>query len=93
MRNPSWMVDRISSIGMTESILIGTSVFVTYLITNALTVYIMFRTITEQIPEQLASAYDQMLMIMSISTSVGVVFGDIVTFVLGWAFIVIAVML
>lgn len=93
MRNPSWIVDRISSIGMTESILIGISVFVTYLITNALTVYIMFRTITEQIPEQLASAYDQMLMIMSISTSVGVVFGDIVTFVLGWAFIVIAVML
>ncbi len=93
MRNPSWIVDRISSIGMTESIWIGISIFVTYLITNVLTVYVMFRTITEQIPDQLASAYDQVLTIMSISTSVGVVFGDIATFVLGWAFIVIAVML
>ena len=93
MRNPGWIVDRISSIGMTESILIGLSVFVTYLITNVLTVYMMFRTIIEQIPEQLASAYDQVLTIMSISTSAGVVFGDIATLVLGWAFIVIAVML
>ncbi|MDE2847500.1 MAG: hypothetical protein OXO51_12385 [Gemmatimonadota bacterium] len=93
MRNPGWTVDRISSIGVTESIWIGLSVFVTYLITNVLTVYMMFRSIIEQIPEQLASAYDQVLTIMSISTSVGVVFGDIVTFVLGWAFIVIAVML
>ena len=93
MRNPGWTVDRISSIGVTESIWIGLSVFITYLITNVLTVYMMFRSIIEQIPEQLASAYDQVLTIMSISTSVGVVFGDIVTFVLGWAFIVIAVML
>lgn len=93
MRNPGWAVDRISSIGMKESIWIGLSVFVTYLITNVLTVYMMFRTVIEQIPEQLASAYDQVLTIMSISTSVGVVFGDIATFVLGWAFIVIAVML
>ena len=93
MRNPGWMVDRISSIGITESIWIGISVFVTYLITNVLTVYMMFRTVIEQIPDQLASAYDQVLTIMSISTSVGVVFGDIATFVLGWAFIVIAVML
>lgn len=93
MRNPGWIVDRISSIGMRESIWIGISVFVTYLITNVLTVYMMFRTVMEQIPEQLASAYDQVLTVMSISTSVGVVFGDIATFVLGWAFIVIAVML
>ena len=93
MRNPSWIVDRISSIGIRESIWIGISVFVTYLITNVLTVYMMFRTVMEQIPEQLASAYDQVLTVMSISTSVGVVFGDIATFVLGWAFIVIAVML
>lgn len=93
MRNPSWIVDRISLIGMTESIWIGISVFVTYLITNVLTVYMMFRTVIEQIPDQLASAYGQVLTIMSISTSVGVVFGDIATFVLGWAFIVIAVML
>ena len=93
MRNPGWIVDRISSIGMTESIWIGLSVFITYLITNVLTVYMMFRSITDQIPDQLASAYDQVLTIMSISTSVGVVFGDIATFVLGWAFIVIAVML
>ncbi len=93
MRNPGWAVDRISSIGMRESIWIGISVFVTYLITNVLTVYMMFRTVIDQIPDQLASAYDQVLTIMSISTSVGVVFGDIATFVLGWAFIVIAVML
>ena len=93
MRNPGWIVERISSIGITESILIGISVFVTYLITNVLTVYMMFRAIIEQIPEQLASAYDQVLTIMSISTSVGVVFGDIVTLVLGWVFIVIAVVL
>ena len=93
MRNPGWIVDRILSIGMRESIWIGISVFTTYLITNVLTVYMMFRTVIEQIPEQLASAYDQVLTIMSISTSVGVVFGDIATFVLGWVFIVIAVML
>ncbi|MXW05844.1 MAG: hypothetical protein F4Z81_12380 [Gemmatimonadetes bacterium] len=93
MRNPGWIVDRISSIGIRESIWIGISVFVTYLISNVLTVYMMFRTVMEQIPEQLVSAYDQVLTVMSISTSVGVVFGDIATFVLGWAFIVIAVML
>lgn len=93
MRNPGWIADRISSIGMRESIWIGISVFVSYLVTNVLTVYMMFRTVIEQIPEQLASAYDQVLTIMSISTSVGVVFGDIATFVLGWVFIVIAVML
>ena len=93
MRNPGWSVDRISSIGMTASIWIGLSVFVTYLITNVLTVYMMFRSIIEQLPDQLASAYDQVLTIMSISTSVGVLFGDIATFVLGWVFIIIAVML
>ena len=93
MHNPGWMVDRISSIGMKGSIWIGLSVFVTYLITNVLTVHMMFRSIIEQLPDQLASAYDQVLTIMSISMSVGVVFGDIVTFILGWAFIAIAVML
>ncbi len=93
MHNPSWIVARFSSIGRAESVWIGIGVFVTCLIANVLTVYMMFRTITEQIPEQLASAYAQVLTIMHISMSAGVVFGDVITLVLGWVFIVIAVTL
>lgn len=93
MHNPSWFVARISSIGIAESVWLGIGVFATYLITNVLTVHMMFRTTIGQIPEQLASAYAQVLTIMQISTSVGLVFGDVITLVLGWVFIVIAVAL
>ncbi len=93
MHNPSWTVARISSIGSARSVWIGIGVFVTYLIANVLTVVLMFRTTIDQIPEHLASAYAQVLTIMQISTSAGVLFGDIITLVLGWVFIVIAVTL
>lgn len=93
MHNPSWIVTRISSIGSARSVWIGIGVFVTYLIANVLTVFLMFRTTIDQIPEHLASAYAQVLTIMQISTSAGVLFGDIITLVLGWVFIVIAVTL
>ena len=91
MRNPSWIVARFSSIGIAESVWVGIAVFVTYLITNVFTVYMMLRTTIEQIPEQLASEYAQVLTIMQISTSVGLVVGEVMTLVLGWVFIVIAV--
>lgn len=93
MHNPSWIVTGISSIGSARSVWIGIGVFVTYLIANVLTVFLMFGTTIGQIPEHLASAYAQVLTIMQISTSAGVLFGDIITLVLGWVFIVIAVTL
>ena len=93
MKTPGRTSGRLASIRETEPLWTGMSVFVVYLILNGLVLFLTFRSVAGQIPDHLTEAYAQVFSVLYISMIVGVTLGEIVIFVLGWLFVMIAVAL
>ena len=91
MKTPSSTSDRVASFSKTEPVWTGIGMFVMYLIMNGLVLFLTFRPVAEQLPDQFAEAYAQVLSVMYISMILGVTLGEIMIFVLGWLFVMIAV--
>lgn len=93
MKNPGRISDRLASIAETEPLRTGIGMFVMYLIMNGLILFLTFRPVAGQLPDHLAEAYAQVFSVMYIGMILGVTLGEIVIFVLGWLFVMIAVAL
>lgn len=93
MKLQSRISDKLASISETEPIWTGFAVFVMYLIMNGLTLFLTYRSVAGQLPDHLAEAFTQIFSIVYIGMILGVTLGEIVIFVLGWLFVMIAVVL
>lgn len=93
MKIPSRTSDRLASISESEPLWAGIGMFITYLFLNGLVLYLTFRSVADQIPDHLAEAYAQVFSVMYIGMILGVTLGEVVIFVLGWLFVMIAVAL
>lgn len=93
MKTPSRTSDRLASIGKTEPLWTGIGIFVMYLMMNGLVLFLTFRPVAEQLPDHLSEAYAQIFSVMYIGMMLGFTLGEIVIFVLGWLFTMIAVAL
>jgi len=93
MKTPGRTSDRLSSIYVTEPLWTGMGMFVIYLIMNGIVLFLTFRSVAGQIPDHLAEAYAQVFTVLYISMILGVTLGEIVIFVFGWLFVMIAVAL
>ncbi len=71
----------------------GISVFAAYLVSNGLVLFLVFSVINEHLPDHLSGFFTQVFPVLYISMAMGTTLGEIVTFVLGWLFIMIAVAL
>ena len=93
MKTPGRTSDRLSSIYVTEPLWTGIGMFVIYLIMNGIVLFLTFRSVAGQIPDHLAEAYAQVFTVMYIGMILGVTLGEIVIFVFGWLFVMIAIAL
>ena len=90
MKNSGRSSYRLASISETEPLWTGIGMFGVYLIMNGLVLLLTFRSVAGQLPDQLAESYAQVFLALFIGMIVGVTLGEIVIFVLGWVFVMIA---
>ena len=93
MKNPGRTSERLASIAEAEPLRTGIGMFVTYLIMNGLVLFLTFKSVAGQLPDHLAEAYAQVFSVVYIGMILGVTLGEIVIFVLGWLYVMIAVAL
>lgn len=93
MKRHMRIFERFSSISTAESIWMGIGVFATYLVSNGLVLFLVFSVINEHLPDHLSGLFTQVFPVLYISMAMGATLGEIVTFVLGWLFTIIAVAL
>lgn len=93
MKTPGRTSDGLVSISETEPLWTGIGTFTTYLIMNGLILFLTFRSVAGQLPDHLAESYEQVFLALFIGMVLGVTLGEIVIFVMGWIFVMIAVAL
>lgn len=93
MKTPDRTSIRLTSISESEPLWTGIGMFVVYLIMNGLVLFMTFRSVAWQLPDHLAESYAQVFLALFIGMVLSVTLGEIVIFVLGWVFIMIAVAL
>ena len=93
MKTPSRISDRLASISETKPLWTGIAMFAMYLILNGLILFLTFRSVAGQLPDHLTEAYAQIFLVVYMGMILGVTLGEIVIFVLGWLFVMIAVAL
>lgn len=76
-----------------EPLWTGIGTFVMYLIMNGLVMFLTFRSVAGQLPDHLTESYAQIFLALFTGMVLGVTLGEIVIFVLGWVFLMIAVAL